>query len=145
MGPTPVRLLQVCASLGFSSYSHTRKLLLHMQLGQLLATDIDNGIADARLLVLLITAASAMTFLRAHCVELSYIPLPPLLPPGEKQANIAHPVSANVSPEPGRSSSPDLAGAPDAAPDDRSIDHSGSCWLGVWSGCVNAGLLACVF
>lgn len=84
MGPTPGRLLQVCASLGLSSYSHTRKLLLHMQLGQLLATDIDNGIADARLLVLLITAASAMTFLRAHCVELSYIPLPPLLPPGEK-------------------------------------------------------------
>lgn len=116
-----------------------------MQPGQLLAVDIDNGIADARLLVLLITAASAMTFLRAHCVGLSYIPLPPLPPLGKKQANITHPVSANVSPEPGRGSSPGLAGAPDAAPDDRDIDHSGSCWSGVWSGCVYAGLQACVF
>ena len=49
-------------------------LLLHMQHGRLVATDIDNGIGDTQLLVLLITPGWAVTFLRAHCFGPSQIP-----------------------------------------------------------------------
>lgn len=49
-------------------------LPLHMQLGWLVATDIDNGVGDTQLLVLLITPGWAVTFLRAHCFGPSQIP-----------------------------------------------------------------------
>lgn len=50
------------------------RLLLHMQLGRPVATDIDNGVGDTQLLVLLITPGWAVTFLRAHCFGPSQIP-----------------------------------------------------------------------
>ncbi len=79
---TPVRLNCVCvciriiASMFFFSFLLCAcvRLLLHMQLGRLVATDIDNGIGDTQLLVLLITPGWAVTFLRAHCFGPSQIP-----------------------------------------------------------------------
>lgn len=78
---TPIRLNYVCVRIiasvfvfSFLSECVCVWLLLHMQLGRLVATDIDNGIGDTQLLVLLITPGWAVTFLRAHCFGPSQIP-----------------------------------------------------------------------
>lgn len=72
-----------CVPSFFASFLHRPVwLLLHMQLGWLVATDIDNGTGDTQL-VLLIKLGWAVTFLGAWCFGLSQIPCL-CCPPGSR-------------------------------------------------------------